>query len=558
MLSTGAMSFSQDSARISHHLENKKKCSERKYQIIEYDLKNGVFDEAMIKPCQKVPTVIRIKNVNPIYYSIEVKAADKIISNANEDVSEIQSQKPEISPTPKMLSEVKNYTIDTNLLTFAKSERSSVAPNQKSEYKEVAKKFEDSGKRRISLEEEIKNATAVVQTQKIQEKENLNAEIDLLEQEMRKLEAKDNSNELFIEGVIQRVGSLNQLHAVLVNNLTSIIKVNENYNNFLDKVISSEMTYDEYQLLVDSTKAATIKKPIESTFLLEQKNLNFGYTISNLFRENQKNLINNLNNFLFYINSSDLKNNPRGEAVLASVLKETERMKAQAAEYDRIVNEINLPKKLNQVEKINRVFQDPVNFEYTSAPIQGLEDFLEFNVEIKSRKNSDELYVNEEKEFRYFEFLKGGIRLDFSAGAVFNFGTQNYVYNIDNNKIVEESKNQFMPDLGVFFHSSFRENGNSAFGFTLGTSLNLATFDINSIYAGTSLLLGKKDKFIFTVGPAFRSVEQLKKNLSVGSTTSATDPQELMIKNFRIGGFFAISYNLTQKQKGQIKINGTP
>jgi hypothetical protein len=72
-------------------------------------------------------------------------------------------------------------------------------------------------------------------------------------------------------------------------------------------------------------------------------------------------------------------------------------------------------------------------------------------------------------------------------------------------------------------------------------------------------LIGKKQKFILTAGPSFRQVDVLKDNYETDTLYPIgdfSDTSQLTSKQFKIGGFFGITYNLTQKQRGKFKING--
>lgn len=92
-------------------------------------------------------------------------------------------------------------------------------------------------------------------------------------------------------------------------------------------------------------------------------------------------------------------------------------------------------------------------------------------------------------------------------------------------------------------------------GIALGTSLDISKFNINSFYLGGSLLIGKRNKVILTAGPAFRLTQELKENFNENDKVAGImDVNDIITKNFKIGGFFALTYNLTNKQKGLIKI----
>lgn len=237
---------------------------------------------------------------------------------------------------------------------------------------------------------------------------------------------------------------------------------------------------------------------------------------------------------------------------------ESERIKNSVQDISIKFKEINLKKKLNQVEIIDRLLRDEKTYSCESTPIQGTADYLQFDITIKPKGDYKETLSNEKsKTFKHFEYLKGGVRYDFSVGVLFDFLTKDHTYEILNKDIVESSKNQFSPNLSGIIHASFRENGYFAFGVSFGLSLDVQKFDINLLFPGVSLLVGKRDKVIFTLGPSFRKITELKsqyrdennrKNVTIEDISSAT------IQNFKVGMFFGITYNLTNKQRAALKI----
>jgi len=92
-------------------------------------------------------------------------------------------------------------------------------------------------------------------------------------------------------------------------------------------------------------------------------------------------------------------------------------------------------------------------------------------------------------------------------------------------------------------------------GGSLGGALDVTNFNINSVFPGVSVLFGKKDKVIITVGPSFKKITELKANYKINEEV---DPDvsidNLKTNNFKIGMFVGISYNLTNRQKDLIKI----
>jgi hypothetical protein len=259
------------------------------------------------------------------------------------------------------------------------------------------------------------------------------------------------------------------------------------------------------------------------------------------------------------------------EAPKANLRSNYQQIKNEVDNIKMAYDKIDLSTKLLKVESIHIILRDGKAFETASAPIQPFEDYVTFEVDIKSRNTIQMSEYVDNSKFTYMEYTRGGVRFDFSTGVVFNFGGNNNEYeikdviavedgaNVNKKEIVLTSKNDFTPMLAGMFHTSFRRSGMWAIGLTLGASLNVETFQLNSLFPGVSILIGKKQKFILTAGPSFRQVDVLKDNYETDTLYPIgdfSDTSQLTSKQFKIGGFFGITYNLTQKQRGKFKING--
>lgn len=432
---------------------NTKKCFERKYQIIIYDFAKGAFTNSMIRPCYKVPTILRITNINPLFYNIRIEADDKVIDYLNTELTEQTKQKIEKSEFVK-LPEEKKYALSANI--------SSLLPNVVvSENNESQKKYDltknsfEAYNKELLYKQQTYLQVADENAQKILQDSIgiLSKKIQTQDAVLKRLEDQDKTSDKLIQGIELRVTNLNNNYFLLLGNIKEIIKLNGNFNNYIDKVIHPNMNFDEYQKIVDNKEKDKIKKNIEGVFLLEEKSARYAYGVVNYYKLNSTNYLQKLEDFVYYINNSAIpKKMANGDYILKQLNKEIEKAKMQLKEFDDLVEEINLSKKFNHVEIINRLMQNRELFEYTSVPIQGVEDYVEFNVNIESRKNiSTDYYPDNKKSFHYFEYLKGGVRLDFSAGVVLNFGTIDKNYSIQDDIIKLNSRNQFIPDLGIFF-----------------------------------------------------------------------------------------------------------
>lgn len=401
--------YAQDTSPIKYDtIMNTKKCHDRKYQIIVYDFAKGIFENSMVKPCYKVPTILRIKNINPLFYNIQIQADDKVIDYLNTELTEQTKQKIEKSGFIK-LPEEKKYALNTDLASLL-PDYTITDQTQKTKYEEIRNKYDTEN---IKLREQQKQYSQEIDKNKLdvlaKQIDSVKSIIQKEETKLGDLEKEDTSNKILINGIKLRFSNLNKNYIALLDNVKEIIKLNGNFNNYIDKVIHPNMNYNEYQKIVDETEKKKIKNNIEGVFLLNEKSLKYAYGVSNNYKNNSSDYLDKLNDFITHINESEIQIQKisNGNYILKQLNKEIDRMKSQLKSFDDLVLDIDLSKKFNHVEMINRLMQNKEMFEYTSVPIQGVEDYVEFNVNIESRKNvSTDYYPDNKKSFRYFEYLK--------------------------------------------------------------------------------------------------------------------------------------------------------
>lgn len=62
------------------------RCRNRKNQEVIYNFSTGTFEKSIIKPCQGVPMMLKIKNINTYFYDVQIQSKD--ISIDSEDLSD--------------------------------------------------------------------------------------------------------------------------------------------------------------------------------------------------------------------------------------------------------------------------------------------------------------------------------------------------------------------------------------------------------------------------------------------------------------------------------------
>jgi hypothetical protein len=205
---------------------------------------------------------------------------------------------------------------------------------------------------------------------------------------------------------------------------------------------------------------------------------------------------------------------------------------------------------------------NPETYRIVSAPIQPTKDLVIFDVDIKTKKGLD---YNNERKFTYKEYTKGGVRYDFSTGLVFGFGINDYSFTTENvtvgtdnmSRIIEKKNtNEYLPSIGAMLHVSLRSHRLVSFGLTVGASISTTELDLNSLYPGLSILIGKTEKIIITAGPALKKINYLKSDYEIGKLYPAgTLPATLETEpTYRQGWFVGLTYNLTNNQKSNYTI----
>lgn len=234
----------------------------------------------------------------------------------------------------------------------------------------------------------------------------------------------------------------------------------------------------------------------------------------------------------------------------------------EAARITSKIKTRNLNQMIDSAVCINTHLRSDYNYEYTSSPIQPAADIVVFDIDIKSHRKS---YFNDERSFSYRDFVRGGLRYDFSTGILFNLGIADHHYRIETEdegngpklKIYENGqKNQYIPQIAAMFHASIRSSSYINLGFTLGASINTEKLDIGSIFPGLSLMVGHRNKAVLTVGPSLKKVELLKSKYDQNERFPVGSIQEdaLTVQVYRVGWFIGVSYNLTQAQRSNIKL----
>jgi hypothetical protein len=544
-----------------------------------YDFKTQTYITDELKPKHKQPVVLKIININKFaniveIFSNDIRIKDDFLDGDDKAVSTIlKVDKPaepiKFSALSNTITQVPKETQDDS--DDATRGKKMDIENLNSEIVKSNKVILDNSNgidTKLALIEEYENAKKTVtnDTDKIikydktpieldEKIKNLYTEIDSLKKNTKENEGiiKEKENKLFeindnLKNFVYKTNKLAKEYVKIYSKLTNINKLNASYNSYIDFIINPDLNPDQYN---ENKLICTILRQ-------DRRNDYYGYITD--FDENHAYFLMKYNEIfnddLFYKIATN-------DASYANLVKlKFDNIKTEVETIYNLVNLNELRKKLSNVEILDSVLSQKEAFMIVSDPIQPLEDYVEFKVQIKQNKELGNSIITQiPKKFTYIEYARGGVRWDFSVGTAFDFGIKNQEFEIQkisdtNFKIIVNNSSQYTPTIAGMLHTSFRSNSMYAFGFTLGASIDFTKLSLNSFFPGVSLLIGKREKIVFTVGPTFKKVNQIKSIYENNRELTATIPiEDITSEQFKIGWFFGMSYNLTSKQRGKFKLN---
>src|SRR5690606_17318302 len=195
---------------------------------------------------------------------------------------------------------------------------------------------------------------------------------------------------------------------------------------------------------------------------------------------------------------------------------------------------------------------------YQTTTISPQADKIAYHVEFTPKTNSFSQFGRPLK-FDYNFDVRGGTKIDVSAGILFHVGLSDDSYSLrkltdTTTLIVLEEKTRVTPTIGALLNIYKRSNSNVKFALNIGTGT-----DIQKIfyYTGVSLLLGKGERAGIGIGCVGGHVKKLSRfytkndeiNIIINRTLDEVVPDVVMRETFRLGGYFTITYNLTGRNR---------
>lgn len=562
--------------------------------VAEYDYKNHIYNTDELRPKHKQPVVFKIININKLAHDIlitenDVKIKDKYLDPDAEAAATIinQTKPPEeiTSETTTLQIEapdqlVKKFTDPKptestkssaeKMLTDINANKSELQNKKNETERKITELFKietdvaalENNKRQVqatdvSYDKKIADFETEIASKKALKPDSEN-ELNNLQMEINNLSSKIEKQE--IDLIVYNNSLINfrlllskindKFHDVQMN-LGNINRINTAYNNYINFIIVPTLTKEQYALYAE--KICIVLK-------LDKRNEYYRYitefeTVYAQFNQQYDSFFNSDAYYKIIHEDQDATYSKLVKLNLENLKKEVERI-------HKIVNPSELRTKLHNVELFDNVLSGDNAFTVYSDPIQPFEDYLEFKVKISQNKNLGTSVLKEQdKVFTYTEYVRQSVRWDFSVGTVFDFGIKNQEFEIKKNEtentskyqIIENNSTEYTPTIAGLLHTSFRSNSTFAFGISLGASVDVTQLNFSSLFPGVSLLIGKREKLIFTVGPALKRVKQLKAIYQTNTDyTEQLQAENVTSQQFKTGWFVGLSWNLTNEQKSKI------
>ena len=219
-----------------------------------------------------------------------------------------------------------------------------------------------------------------------------------------------------------------------------------------------------------------------------------------------------------------------------------------------------------KMEHLKELLENDNTFNYVSAPIQPTQDAAIFEISIK-KKEGNHSDVSDEKTFKHTEFTYGGTRIDFSLGLAASYFPKTAVYELgverDANTneeytiLAKKDDKVLVPSMVGLVTMSFRRTQYMSFGGSAGLGIDVVNgkVQLSNFFIGPTILLGKYDRLFISGGASFRNVGQLKSGYFEGQrlTAGSDDISNFITDKYKVGGFLALTYNLTRGVRANYK-----
>lgn len=164
------------------------------------------------------------------------------------------------------------------------------------------------------------------------------------------------------------------------------------------------------------------------------------------------------------------------------------------------------------------------NFDAIAPPVQADADLINYKIIINPTQTNTLGAHKSNMEFDFDVPVKGGWKTDFSIGPTFSFGdkAKDEKYYLEESTTTpgnvilrqRDNNNAVSPGIAAMMHFYPRRAQNIAYGGMFGVGAGfqgIEDADI-SFYAGASVILGKREKIILSLGVSYLNVDRIKNN----------------------------------------------
>lgn len=246
---------------------------------------------------------------------------------------------------------------------------------------------------------------------------------------------------------------------------------------------------------------------------------------------------------------------PADKALVQSALKQVIDGYEKAEDDDFL-------KLIEDVTVLQGALANSRHFEVNAAPTQMDGDFVALNVKIEPTPTNSLMPFDFAREIPMEIPCQGGWKADFSVGPTFSFGSgsrdEDYLLQpvtTDSSLVTIQNitnSSTTRPGLAAMIHAYPRTGKGWAVGAMMGVGAGFQSANDADIsyYLGGSVVLGKRQKIMFSAGWSFIPVDRLKSPYNVNDTeypSADIEVSDLTDKTIRASGFISISYNLTNR-----------
>lgn len=544
---------------------------------IIYDFKTGTYENELKRVRVHTPVIFVIKNINPFAYNIRIAPKDSIIAASSFDKNTL----PWVSKEDVAAAE--DDIEQTKTTQEAKPEE-----HEKITSDEGSKTTVDAVNKAIIT---MVNNDAVIKKDESLQKQLLEVEtqieLELTKQRDSSAETESlSSDAVLLESLDKKRGEL--IKAIAENNA----RIETNTKNTDPVMKRFTELHAEYmkaysRFMIDCQRIFRIVRNTRLlTAMAEDPNLsdslfqkNYRQTFDKVLLEIRKDRDNHsdfrrtyaeLNNLFASLKYDPELQQGLSKSGLEKLYAYPNYIKDRADELHSRIIKLPINTYLTQSEWIATKLDSEDAFIFRSVPLQPINDWFEFKVDISKKHESISKDYYIERSFYYHQPTYGGTRVDFSIGLAASYFWNTEVYDLGYVSSAETPESAETSELRIYEKSGYlsapsvlglvtmsvRRTKYAAYGGSAGLGIDVLNgkVQLSNFFIGPTLLLGKFDRIFLSIGASVRNVQQLQSGFEENGTAGgATKISQILEDKYNVGGFVSISYSLTDNAKKMLQ-----